>query len=208
MPLVIFQHILEERGKLLMWHATESLDDLRRKYWKIYTNTPIPDIKLEKREREYIVGRLLLHLVLPNQQCSHLANGKPIVTGGWHISFSHTEDWVALAVADAPVGIDIQGPDEKLLRIAPKFCSAHELAWLEGLPQPMEGALTIWSAKEAVFKVYGENIEFAEEMSAHLQHPSQSHFDVMYNGDHGEAHFRMHQMQHRHLRIVYTMLPD
>jgi phosphopantetheinyl transferase len=205
MPLLVFQHILDERGKLLIWQGTESLDQLRTKFWEAFPNAPIPDFKLEKREKEFLIGRLLVHMVLPGLELSNLENGKPVVSGGWHISLSHTRDLVGLVVADAPTGLDMQGPEEKLLRIATKFCNEKELEWIENLPNPIEGALIIWSSKEAVFKVYGENIEFADEMAIHIRSPRQSKFALEYQGDHGHEVFAMHQMNIKDVRIVYTL---
>jgi 4'-phosphopantetheinyl transferase len=205
MPLIVFQHILDEHGKLLIWQGTESLEQLRNKFWVNYPNASIPDFKLEKREREFLIGRILLHMVLPNVEVSNLPNGKPVVNGGWHISLSHTQDLVGLVVAEAPIGLDMQGPDEKLLRIAARFCNEKELEWIDSLPSPVEGALIVWSSKEAVFKVYGENIEFADEMSIHIRTPRQSTFTLEYQGDHGHEVFAMHQFSLKDVCVVYTL---
>ncbi len=205
MPLIVFQHILDDHGKLLVWQGKESLDQLRKKYWSAYPNAPIPDFKLEKREREFLIGRILVHMVLPGLELYNLDNGKPVVSGGWHISLSHTRDLVGLVVADAPIGLDMQAPEEKLLRIATKFCNDKELEWIETLPNPVEGALIIWSSKEAVFKVFGESIEFADEMAIRIRTPRQSKFALEYQGDHGHEVFAMHQMNIKDVRVVYTL---
>jgi 4'-phosphopantetheinyl transferase len=208
MPLIIFQHILEERGKLMVWHATESTAELRERFSRNFPDRTIPVIKLEKREREYIIGRLLLHLVLPDQEMTFLDNGKPVLEGRWHMSLSHSAELVALAIADVPVGLDLQAPDPKLLRIAPKYCSHKEMEWLGALDHPLEGALVIWSAKEAVFKIFGQGIEFAEDMDTRLHIPSQSNFHVQYKGTHGNHLFEMVQLNVRDAQLIYTALLD
>jgi phosphopantetheinyl transferase len=208
MPLIIFQHILEERGKLMVWHATESTAELRERYARLFPDRAIPAIKLEKREREYIIGRLLLHMALPSHEMTFLDNGKPVLDERWHMSLSHSTELVALAIADVPVGLDLQAPDPKLLRIAPKYCSHKELEWLGSLNNPLEGALAIWSAKEAVFKIFGQGIEFAEDMETRMHLPSQPTFHVQYKGKHGNFLFEMVQLKVRKAQLIYTALLD
>jgi len=74
-----------------------------------------------------------------------------------HVSLSHRLDWVAAAVADAPVGVDLEceqpprsDPGERAaLMLAP----AEHVAWNDLAPDAREAALlSRWTAKEAWFK--------------------------------------------------------
>jgi 4'-phosphopantetheinyl transferase len=181
---------------------------LRLSFKETFPQTVLPTIKLEKREREFIIGRLLLHLVLPNCHLTTLPNGKPVVDGGWHVSFSHSLDLVGLVVAEIPVGLDIQVPDVKITHIQTKFCATKELEWIKNLSDPLAGATVIWSAKEAVFKVFGHEVDFAKDLITWVDAPDQTSFKVAYTGRHGASLFEMNQFEIQGARVVYTALLD
>ena len=74
-----------------------------------------------------------------------------------HVSLSHRLGWVAAAVADAPVGVDIECErpprSDPAERAALMLSSAERLAWDELAPGAREPALlALWAAKEAWFK--------------------------------------------------------
>ena len=78
-------------------------------------------------------------------------------TGAIHVSLSHRLDWVAAAVSDVPVGVDVEC--ERAPRGAPAeraalMLSPAELAsWQRLAPSAQEAALlTAWTIKEAWFK--------------------------------------------------------
>jgi len=88
-----------------------------------------------------------------------VARAHPAVAAGFdpHVSLSHRLDWIAAAVAGAPVGVDVEcdrparsDPAERAaLMLAPS-----ELAAWQGLAQDAREAdlLARWTAKEAWFK--------------------------------------------------------
>jgi phosphopantetheinyl transferase (holo-ACP synthase) len=96
------------------------------------------------------------------------------------------------------VGIDIEEPTERILRIMPKFLSERERNEFtpHNIELLVETATTLWSAKEAMFKWYGmgevdfrqhlqiDSIEFVDETSGMLQ-----------------ATFAKHRAQPLHLRF-------
>ncbi len=78
-------------------------------------------------------------------------------TGAIHVSLSHRLDWVAAAVSDVPVGVDVEC--ERAPRGAPAeraalMLSPAELAsWQRLAPSAQEAALLArWTVKEAWFK--------------------------------------------------------
>ena len=84
----------------------------------------------------------------------------------YHFSISHCGDYAAAIVSsDQRVGIDIEMPSLKVERIRDKFLNREELLKFEILSPSLPGSksenqnsdlLTVlWSAKEAVFKWYG-----------------------------------------------------
>ena len=86
------------------------------------------------------------------------ANGKPCVSGGpFHVSISHSGGYAAAAVADRPVGIDLQ----ELRRISDgvlrRCYSPAERSWIDA-GDPTERAIRLWTMKEAYGKLYGRGI--------------------------------------------------
>lgn len=95
--------------------------------------------------------------------------GKPhIENSKSHISFSHSGEYAAAIynIAD-PVGIDVQEIKAKIVKIAPKFTSDKEYAYIT--PQHQTEMLhVIWGAKEAMFKKYGKGgVLFKEHIFVH-----------------------------------------
>lgn len=97
-------------------------------------------------------------IVLYNQ------HGKPIINEHQHLSISHSGTYVALARASQACGVDVQKADEKIPRIANKFIHEKELDWIAKTTTPGKFMQLIWSIKEAVFKIYGTNIAFKENI--------------------------------------------
>lgn len=74
-----------------------------------------------------------------------------------HVSLSHRLGWVAAAVADTPVGIDLEcerpARSEPAERAALMLSASEQLAWNDLSPDARESALlSRWTAKEAWFK--------------------------------------------------------
>lgn len=90
------------------------------------------------------------------------AEGRPL-----HLSITHAGDLVGVALADQPIGIDV----EVVSAMAPVLTSgvvwtARELADLGDLPLPrrLTTAATWWTAKEAVLKSLGRGLLDPAEM--------------------------------------------
>ncbi len=98
----------------------------------------------------------------------------PVVGGGFrceaaYCSLTHSEQMAAVLVAAAPCGVDLQADSPKCLRAAGRFLQAQErAAWLDQVGEEQERisiASALWTAKEAVFKAWGEkNVSFSEEI--------------------------------------------
>ncbi len=83
-----------------------------------------------------------------------------------HLSLSHSGDWLALALASVPVGVDIELPRKPRdwLALAQFVCSPSENARLVALPATERSALfhTLWTLKEARGKRNGEGLRPAQ----------------------------------------------
>lgn len=98
-------------------------------------------------------------------------NGKPMLANGaLHFSITHSEDLVAVAVADRPIGIDMEKIREILPRTAKKYFCPEERKYLFGhdahdvdydavpAPDVLVRFFEIWTAKEAYIKACGEGL--------------------------------------------------
>jgi|GEM_PF-4932202 len=141
-----------------LWTLEESTEDLVRMLGESSQESAFPnEIKLDKRRREFAARTLLMRAMGNTSQLDFLPNGKPVVHDGY-VSFSHSSEKVVYAHSARPVGVDIQRPHPKLIRIASKFCNPDE-----GGPQSdLLHLTTLWTVKEAVFKIYGQGVNFKD----------------------------------------------
>lgn len=80
--------------------------------------------------------------------------GKPYWPGSrWQFNYSHSRDWLALAVAQQPVGLDIESTarEPRVEALVQRYFHANEQA----LSTDLCGFLQIWTRKEAVLKAQG-----------------------------------------------------
>jgi 4'-phosphopantetheinyl transferase len=81
--------------------------------------------------------------------------GKPRLVGGPEFSFSYSGEWVAVAVSEEPVGIDLEQIRPVRLGDATLVLTPSERDHVGAHPDPDEMQLRIWTRKEAVSKAAG-----------------------------------------------------
>lgn len=145
---------------------------------------------------QHLAGRYLLQHLFPDFPLSLIQiadTRKPYLPEeSHHFSISHCGQFAAAIVStERRVGIDIEEPTERILRIMPKFLSERERNEFtpHNIELLVETATTLWSAKEAMFKWYGmgevdfrqhlqiDSIAFADETSGLLQATFAKHRD-------------------------------
>lgn len=121
------------------------------------------DTALERRQRERMAVRVLLHTLLPDYEgcINYEISGRPILSNGYHISISHSNQWAAVALhPHQAVGIDIEELRPKIVRIAERFLSASETNYLSSIIRSDRDRLmrytVYWAAKEALYKWYAQ----------------------------------------------------
>ena len=78
--------------------------------------------------------------------------GAPVVdTPDTHISVAHGGGYVAVAIADTAVGVDIESSERNFEHAKTRYMSATELALSDNDLWPAMA----WTAKEALYKLYG-----------------------------------------------------
>lgn len=169
MPL-FYQHNINEHTKLGVWRIEEPETFFLEK-------VPLQrEITHPHKRLQHLSGRYLLRCLFPDFPY-HLieiaSTRKPFLPNElYHFSISHCGDYAAAIVSKTNrPGIDIEIPDPKVGRIMHKFLHPSEKEQLDAIRtlNTTEDHLRIltllWSAKEAVFKWYGEGeVDFSEHI--------------------------------------------
>ena len=92
-------------------------------------------------------------------------NGKPQAENlPFHFNVSHSGAWVACAVSEVPIGIDLEVVRERDLAVARRICSPDEMAYIFDSEQDrLYRFLQVWTAKEAYVKLTGIGIKAMSE---------------------------------------------
>jgi phosphopantetheinyl transferase len=206
MPLLIYQSNFTNTARLLVWEASESTEVLYGMVkWDEQMASEYTSVKLEKRKREWLTSRILLQLAIPQAKLYFESTGKPMLEGRMNISISHCGDLAGVVVSETSVGLDIQGVDEKLEKIATRFCHPKELTRAMEQRDYLEYITIIWSAKEAVFKYFGEKVTFNEDMILRPFLLNQEELICDYEGVHGNLVFTLQHVQLKGYHIVMTV---
>lgn len=149
--------------KLGVWYINETIAELEKIYSEMNTNgISVPKTKSESRVKQWLATRLLLNTFFEDVDVLYNEYGKPTLSNGWHISISHSYEYVAILLnKNNACGIDIEKINPKVERIKTKFLSSTDLKKITSLEE-----LTIyWGAKEALYKCYGKKeILFIEHL--------------------------------------------
>lgn len=145
-------------------------------------------------EQRFIVGRGVLRSLLSNYchlapaklQFTYNDYGKPLLkspseTESLCFNLSHTEGWVVYAIAQTPIGIDLEKIHTiaQLEKIIERFFSQKEQTTFHHVPddQRNDRFFPFWTAKEAYTKAVGQGIslpldqiDVALEPMPHFQH--------------------------------------
>ena len=124
--------------------------------------------RLEIDRRQSVAAYLLLKEALRSQygisdnpQLALGPNGKPFLPDypGIHFNLSHCRRAVACAVAESPVGVDIEVIAPVDAEVARQVLSATERREVERADAPEVAFARLWTRKEAVVKLTGEGID-------------------------------------------------
>lgn len=141
-----------------MGHTVGMMDEERRRR--------VNDIAGEDDRRRTVAGELLARRLLAQRLGCGEGEvplrwdemGKPTVDAvGVYVSVSHSGPYAVCAIADVPVGVDVEvvrSADEKFMR---RVCSEAEMAYIRvGDDGDCARFWETWTAKEALFKLTGK----------------------------------------------------
>jgi 4'-phosphopantetheinyl transferase len=138
----------------------ESIDTEFSKLENVLSPEEVNDIRNFKNEnfrRQKMAGRVLLNSLLGESgKIEYNEHGKPLLKSHpLDISFSHAKDKVAVMLSKQTAGIDIQDVTPRIRKIVHKYMNQPELNSLKEETYDIHATL-YWSAKEALYKAYGE----------------------------------------------------
>jgi phosphopantetheinyl transferase len=170
---LFFQQQINEFTRLGIWKIEEA---------SAYFKGNVPqhrDVTHPHKRLQHLAGRFLLQFLYPDfpYELVQIADTRPKGTAGkpfllnekYHFSISHCGDYAAAIVSSRnKVGIDVEIPVDKILRIRDKFLSGkeEEIFNIEQSIINIQAATLLWSSKEAVFKWYGDG---AVDFKKHIQ---------------------------------------
>ena len=131
-----------------------------------------PDSSHAVKRLQQLSSRYLLELMHPSfpfHQVELSKAGKPILAESeFHFSLSHCDGFSAAILGkNAPVGIDVERINPRILRIEKKFFNTNEYQLLSRYNEESRVVYStlFWSIKETVFKWWGDGaVDFAKQI--------------------------------------------
>lgn len=164
MPITLKKQISQDIF-ISVWHITETEDYFFNSLQLLLEDkTNIVNIKLEKVRLQKWACRAALAELLGNKEVgiTYSETGQPQLND-FYISFSHTENAVAVALAKILVGIDIEELKPRILPLYPRFMSPKEIKSCD--VNNLQDLYYFWCAKEAMYKWYAlKNLDFMEDL--------------------------------------------
>jgi 4'-phosphopantetheinyl transferase len=140
--------------------------------------SPSSKLKLNSRKsdlakKQFIASRALIQHIYIHDFNTETDNTIQIIEGvtptmedspELHIAISHSQEYVAVAISEQPIGLDIERPHRgrNYQEIADKAFHPNESAWIKGANDGVQlesRFFEIWTARESLFKLgYLENL--------------------------------------------------
>jgi 4'-phosphopantetheinyl transferase EntD len=161
---IFYQQELSEDTKLGIWKIEED-EDFFLSHVMAQRNVSHPHKQLQ-----HLAGRYLLKFLFPDFPIGLIQiadTRKPFLENeAFHFSISHCGDYAAAIVSKSKrVGVDIEIPSVKILKIEHKFLHDQERIMVDNWcgPDRTQMLTLLWSIKEAMFKWWGRGeVDFSE----------------------------------------------
>jgi 4'-phosphopantetheinyl transferase len=199
MPLIKMQ-TSGSQSAWALWFISENEQELT----SMVEERPEPTLVIVTKRLEWLAGRLLLQQITEQLELDYqgtLKNefGKPLLKNlPHHISLSHSFPYVAAQIdLHQEIGIDLEQPKSKLLKIAHRVLSPTELI---DAGTDIVKHCVYWCAKETLYKAYGKRgLHFSDQLQV-------KPFELLNTGDlHGKINAKDGS---RDLTMTYLIQPD
>ncbi len=145
-----------------VWHITENIEDLLSEIDLSDKDRQVLDsYRHEGRKKQWLSYRILINKLSGDTFQVHYTNfGKPYLMDdvkSKHVSITHSGDYSAVIISpDTAVGIDIEKTSKRIERVSSRFLSNSEEKFIDKT-NFLEHLTICWTAKEALFKIYGND---------------------------------------------------
>ena len=141
-------------------------------------NVELKKINNLERKNEFIGIRQLRNQLIPNKPILYNSNGKPFVDQCEnHISISHSSKSICLAISKFPLGIDIEGIDERVVRIKTKFVNIEDKKHYRY--NSVKDLTILWTIKECLYKLNDiKGLSFKNDIRALSRNKNEHYFAV------------------------------
>ena len=153
---------------IYVWKITSSYEDqIKNPLLNTAELISANELKNEKRKKEFLSSRIALKKIFNKDlELKHHTSGKPFIKEAKYLSISHSSNFLALAYGDENIGIDIEKPQNRMVKLIPRVLSEIELMEFKKEPS-IDLACKLWGAKEAILKYVGDrNLDYKEEIKA------------------------------------------
>lgn len=170
MPL-FFNKILSEEIQFMVWNLTETFEELVELVNPDENDREVMEsISHDSKKKEYLAGKNAISYMcflekIPFDGIEKDEHGKPFLrNSSCEISITHTLDYIGVVLSKAgAVGVDIEKPRNQIFKVISRLCSKAELDWVA---EDIDKATILWSAKEALYKLYGKRkVDFKENLT-------------------------------------------
>lgn len=148
--------------RVFLWHHTfnrAKLIQFAESYSPLTDHHQYSTLR-DKRFIEKLSVLLLLHQVLgPEATIDYLPTGRPFLKSNDQIkiSISHTTNIYAISFSTSAHGMDVERFNKKAFKVKQMFVNDYESKWLKkDEDSVMEKYTSLWSAKEAIYKLYDQ----------------------------------------------------
>lgn len=198
---IFYQQNISESTRMAIWKIEEPENFFLSK-------VPLQrEITHPNKRLQHLAGRYLLPFLFddfPYEEIEVADTRKPFLPNEqYHFSISHCSKYAAAIVSsDCRVGVDVEFTTPVLQKIKHKFLHPGELHFVNSqFPgQQLKLLSVLWSAKEAMYKWYGEGaVDFSEMMRTFP-------FQLRHEGN-IDAAFMKNTFQHK-LLLHYKLLEE
>jgi phosphopantetheinyl transferase len=208
---IFFQHRINETTRLGIWKIEESEEFF-------LSNVPLrKEVTHPHKRLQHLAGRFLLQFLFPDfpYELIRIADtSKPYLADEqYHFSISHCGDYAAAIVSsNQRVGIDVEIPTQKVERIKEKFLNEEENSefippWAgqnSELSQNSELLTILWSAKESVFKWYGNGkVDFRQHIQLKQIHEGHQTINCIFSKTNEQL--SIHYRPFEHLVLAWVV---
>lgn len=169
MPIIYEQHI-GDHAVLGVWKISESVEELLSKiHFSDGERETFEKFKLKSRQAHWLSYRLAIRELLGEEgPCDFFydEHGKLHFKNlDYSLSVTHSGLYSGVIISkNHYVGIDIEKLGERINLLAHKFLNEEELSRLPDVDQH-KSLTVVWSAKEALYKLYGKSEVQMEHMT-------------------------------------------